>query len=104
MEIHGFDDLDNICKEFRIERSELDEYEVLFAQYGIDGWEGTSILFLTKEGKLFINDASHCSCYGLEGQFDPSETTKEAMMLQLTRGRIRSFNFKNFLEKFFGKP
>jgi hypothetical protein len=106
MEIHGFEDLDDICGRYRIDRSVLDEYELLFACYYNEGWEGDSNLFLRKDGKFFVVDASHCSCYGLEGRFDPVETTKEAMMLQANENRhgSRKDAFNQFLRKFFGKP
>jgi len=60
-------------------RKKLKDFYVLIAyesvgSYGCD----SSSFFLLKEkktGKLFENHASHCSCYGFEGQWKPEETT-----------------------------
>jgi hypothetical protein len=34
-----------------------------------------------KDGKLWEVNGSHCSCYGLEGQWQPEETTWEAIAI-----------------------
>ncbi len=39
-------------------------------------YEGYAELVFEKDGKLFWNSSSHCSCYGHEGQFDPGEVDR----------------------------
>lgn len=55
------------------------KFEVLIAYESVGCWGcDSSSWFLLREkasGKLFENHGSHCSCYGFEGQFAPSETS-----------------------------
>lgn len=51
---------------------------ILFASYGEDNYSGNAFVLFEKDGKLYEVNGSHCSCYGLEGQFEPEETTLEA--------------------------
>lgn len=54
------------------------KFEVLIAWSGDDGGyeEYSFFLLRDKETKeLFENHASHCSCAGFEGQFEPQATT-----------------------------
>jgi len=37
-------------------------------------------------GVWYEVDGSHCSCYGLEGQWEPQETNVEALKLRLATG------------------
>lgn len=62
--------------------------EVLFASYGTDNYSGDAFVLFRRDGKLFEVNGSHCSCYGLEGQWDPEETTVAALRHRLTDGRL----------------
>ena len=55
------------------------EEELLFASYGGGSYEGDATMVWRHGGKLYETQGSHCSCYGLEGQFEPEETTVEAL-------------------------
>lgn len=61
---------------------------ILFASYGQDNYSGDAFVLYEQEGKLFEVNASHCSCYGLEGQFDPEETTLEVLRHRLVKGTM----------------
>ena len=63
-------------------------YNILFASYGTDNYSGDAFVLFEKDGKLYEVNGSHCSCYGLEGQFDPEETTLEAIEMRLTKGTM----------------
>lgn len=54
-------------------------FEPLVAFEDAGCWEGTSFFLLRERatGALFENHASHCSCYGFEGQWRPEPTTVE---------------------------
>jgi hypothetical protein len=56
---------------------------ILFASYGQDNYTGDAYVLFEEDGKLLEVYGGHCSCYGLEGQFDPSETTLEALKMAL---------------------
>ena len=80
---------------------------VLFASYGSDGFEGKAFVLFECEGKLFEVNGSHCSCFGLEGQFIPHETTIEALRHRLVNGTMgrddySGNEFANELKQFLG--
>lgn len=53
----------------------LKDAQVLFAYYSYEDYSGSSLVIFSKDGKLYEVNGSHCSCYGLEGQWNPEETT-----------------------------
>ena len=61
---------------------------ILFASYGTGNYSGDAFVLFEKDGKLYEVNGSHCSCYGLEGQFEPEETTLEAIEMRLTKGTM----------------
>ena len=70
------------------ERPEFQDIEVLFASYEYAGYEGDAFVLFRKDGKLYEVNGSHCSCYGLEGQWEPEETTIEALEHRLKEGNL----------------
>lgn len=56
--------------------------EVLFASYEQECYEGSAVVIFRRDGKLYEVEASHCSCYGLEGQWHPGEVTPAALALR----------------------
>lgn len=79
---NGWESADDLQKDFlgygefdkgeRLEGFPADE-EILFASYEQGGYEGDSLVLFQRDGKFYYNSASHCSCYGLEGQWSPDE-------------------------------
>lgn len=57
----------------------LNESIVHVAYYGCGSYDGTSLVIFEHNGILYEVNASHCSCYGLEGQWAPEETTWKAL-------------------------
>ena len=55
---------------------------VLFASYGGRSYEGDAIVILERDNKLYEVRGSHCSCNGLEGQWDPQEVTWKALAMR----------------------
>jgi hypothetical protein len=97
MILHGFADLDDLKQEYQITDEDLDGCTILFACYEIEGYEGCSTIILEKDGKLWINEAGHCSCYGLEGQWDPIETNLEALKKE-AKAKSHNSNYTTFCE------
>lgn len=62
--------------------------EVLLASYSYENYSGSAFVLFRRDGKLYEVNASHCSCYGVEGQWQPEETTKEALMIRLDKGTL----------------
>lgn len=66
-----------VCDEYEITQEKIDEYDLLVAAYWSGCYAGQGWLLLREKssGALFEVNAEHCSCYELEGQFDPKPTT-----------------------------
>lgn len=45
--------------------------EVLYAQYEYGDYSGSSEVIIRRGTTYYWNTGSHCSCYGLEGQWEP---------------------------------
>ena len=83
----GFNDRDDIAREFlagyrknfKIPEDFPTEEQIIFAAYEGGSYEGAAIVVYEKDGKLFEVNGSHCSCHGLEDQWSPEETSKEAL-------------------------
>mgnify|MGYP000217434116 CR=1 FL=1 len=88
----------------------LDSWEpihILLASYGTGSYEGDTFVLFERDGKLFEVNGSHCSCYGLENQFDPEETSLEALKHRLVEGKLGKDNycgneFSDELKQFLG--
>lgn len=97
--MHSFDSKESIISEFGIDSSELERAEILLAYYHVGdyGCDSSAFVLYKKGGKLWEVNASHCSCYGLsesgysgeaESQWDPEETTVEALEYRATKGSL----------------
>lgn len=63
--------------------------EILFASYGGGGYDGDALVLFQRDGKLYEVHGGHCSCYGLEDQWDPGEVTWAALALRPREGYSR---------------
>lgn len=73
-----------IAHDFRSEEPE--RVEVIVAHYSYEDYSGNAFVLFRDAGKLYEVNGSHCSCYGLEGQWEPEETTVEALQHRLANG------------------
>lgn len=95
---------------FSEEKINLSKYEninILFASYSCDNYEGDAYVLFEREGQLFEVFGSHCSCYGLEGQFEEEESSLDAIEHRLLNGTFAESYwtgnvFKKELCKFLG--
>jgi hypothetical protein len=55
------------------------EDEILFAWYDRADYSGAALVVFERDGKLYQVNGGHCSCYGLEGQWEPEETSAEVL-------------------------
>ncbi len=90
MYLADFDCLQSVLNAYNIEEKDLDGMEILCAFYTIGCYDGRSMVLLKKDDKLFIVDAAHCSCYGLENQWSPVETT-ETLLRKEIEEKIRYY-------------
>lgn len=66
---------------------------VLFASYDTGCYDGEAFVILEKNGKLYEVNGSHCSCYGLEGQWEPEELNLKTLEHIIINGT--KFNYLN---------
>jgi hypothetical protein len=71
--------------------------EILFACYDTPSYEGYAIVLFERDGKLYEVHGSHCSCYGLEDQWEPEETTWPALAMRVT-GKDSYYHNYNFYD------
>lgn len=82
--------------------SEAPEYkgvEILLASYSTEGYDGSAFVLFRRDGQLYEVNGSHCSCYGLEGQWEPEPTTVEALRHRMTEGNLGAYNDNRFVDE-----
>lgn len=71
----------------------FENIEWLFGSYTYESYSGDAYVLFKRDGKLFVVSGGHCSCYGLEGQWDPTETTMEAVLHELNVGTLGASSY-----------
>lgn len=59
---------------------------ILFASYGYENYSGDAWVLFEEDGKLYEVHGGHCSCYGLEGQWEPEEVSLKELENRLLNG------------------
>jgi hypothetical protein len=61
-----------------------DNVEIIIATYTYEDYSGSAYVLYhdTNDGKLYEVFGSHCSCYGLEGQWAPEEANIDALLMR----------------------
>lgn len=73
--------------------------EVLLASYNDEDYSGDAFVLFKSDGKLYEVNGSHCSCYGLDGQWEPEETTIESLRHRLDKGKLGSYAGNMFADE-----
>lgn len=70
---------ERIAQDYRIDLQYLILPEILVAYQHEGSWgcDSSAFFLFKRDNKFFEVHASHCSCYGFEGQWEPEETTLE---------------------------
>lgn len=80
-----FDNWENkeqMIKDFNIFNLEdIEGFEILFAAYGYGSYDGSAVVIAKKDGKLYMTEGGHCSCYGLEDQWRPTEIDAKQLLI-----------------------
>lgn len=50
---------------------DLEGAEVFFASYDYQDYDGHALVVFRRDRELYMVEGSHCSCLGLEGQWEP---------------------------------
>lgn len=91
----GWENREEVEASFQIK---LTDEDILIAIYALGDYEGSAFILFKKDGKLFEVNGGHCSCYGLEGQWEPEETTIEAIEMRNEDGSIIGYD-KSYKEE-----
>lgn len=59
--------------------------EVLYACYTYRNYDGESLVFFRNGDSYYLVQGGHCSCYGLEDQWNPEEYDKDTLEKLLKR-------------------
>lgn len=80
---------------------------ILFASYGNANYTGDAWVLFEQDGKLYEVSGGHCSCHGLEDQWNPEEVVLKELEHRLLKGTFGEDDwsdniFKKELCKFLG--
>ena len=75
----GWDCEDDVYYSFELTKEDIIFVDAfLYANYDVDGFEGSAhVVFVGVDGDLYEVFGSHCSCFGLEDQWDIEITSVE---------------------------
>jgi hypothetical protein len=92
--------LEQVKSDWVLTDEQVEGITVLFHCYEYAKYEGHAFTLYLKDGQLYECNGSHCSCYGLEGQWSEEETSKEAVLYRLQYGTwyIDTTGLKEVLE------
>lgn len=90
---------EEILRDFSEEDKE--DVNILLASYSNENYEGNAFVLFEQGGKLYEVHGSHCSCYGLEGQWETEEVIIKEMINRLTKGTFGTHEFRNELRIIF---
>jgi hypothetical protein len=87
--------------------AKYEDIRVLFASYSYENYSGDAWVLFEKDGNLYEVNGSHCSCYGLEGQWDYEPVVLEELENRIKNGTFGSDDycgnvFRDDLIKFLG--
>lgn len=82
MYLTNFEKTEDIIYEYGAPEDALTGAIIHLAWYGYGSYCGDSLVIFEKDGKLYEVNGSHCSCHGLEGQWQPEETSWAALNMR----------------------
>ena len=77
----------------------IGSYEIIVAGYFYGSWEGGAYVLAYKDGKLWEVEGGHCSCYGLETQWEPGEVSVKYLKNRLEKGKFSYFDDKDSIRE-----
>lgn len=75
-----FNSESDVFGNFCVSEEQSKGVEILYAHYDCPPYEGYATVIFRKDGKLYEVNGSHCSCMGLEDQWEPEETSVVALL------------------------
>lgn len=106
MYLENFSNLDDVLREFCVVGHGYDKINVLLAIYTYEDYDGSAFVLFEQDGVLYEVNGGHCSCYGLEDQWEPEKTSVEALRHRIEHGYFGgtySYDYRNELQKVLNK-
>lgn len=72
-----------MLSDFAIEKSVIDGANILVASYTYEDYDGSAYVLFERGGDLFEVHGGHCSCYGLEDQWEPEAVDVASILRRL---------------------
>lgn len=88
MFLNDWESQEKMMEDFEISDNDMEGVTILLASYTNADYNGDAFVLFTRNGKLYEVNGSRCSCYGLEGQWEPEETTVEALLHRIQEGEL----------------
>ena len=81
--------------------AKYDHVDVILASYCVTGYEGGAFVLFrnNKDGQLYEIHGSHCSCYGLENQWEEDLASIESLRKRVNEGTLGSNDYTNNIFK-----
>lgn len=86
--------VEDVYNEFQVDPKDQLGNVIIFASYDFEGYEGYANVILIKDGKFHHVEGSHCSCFGLEGQWQPEEMPAEALIKMFSGNFYQNNEYK----------
>lgn len=88
MYLGDFTNKEDVINEFHLNKDTLNGARILLAWYGLEQYDGSAFVLLERNGVLYEVNGDHCSCYGLEEQWDEEETTVAELKHRIKTGYL----------------
>jgi hypothetical protein len=85
-----------MCSDFKVGLD--DNVHILLASYAGMGYDGYAFVLFVEDDKLYEVHGSHCSCDGLEEQWEPEETSIVALQARAREGSVMACHGDHELE------
>ena len=87
----------DMIKAFEISKNDLDGCQFIHAEYNQGNYECDAFIIFIKDSSLYEVNASHCSCNGFEGTWEPEKTTLNALLLRPNVPNIAKEKLRNMV-------
>lgn len=84
----GWTNSQDVLNSFNASSEALDGCRVFVACYRDTDYSGSAYVLYASGKTLYEVHGGHCSCYGLEGQWEPEDTTIESIQFRLKNGNL----------------
>lgn len=78
---------DRVISDFDLSAEALEGVDIIAYNYTYEDYSGTAYVLGQRGGQLFEVHGSHCSCYGLEGQWSEEPVTREYLLSKLEENK-----------------